>query len=303
MLPSIAASSSGHWNQDGSRRWQRVDAAVGAECAPRRRCRRGSPRPAPAPSPAAGRVAARGSARRAGAARICSISARLCSTSRMRIQTRALTSPACSTGTSNCELVVGRVAGRAARVEVAARGAADIAAGGELPRERRLTGCRCRRCGPAARRCRRRARPARESAGARRRPARAAARCLRRARSTRDAAGHDAIHHQPVAEARRRRAQHLLAQHAAVRVHEREGGVVADRADVAEVVGEPLELGHRARAATRRAAAPRRRARPRPPARRRAHRRRCCRRRRGRRAAPRARAARPPSAPRCPCAT
>src|SRR5204863_5002500 len=24
MLPSIAASSSGHWNQDGSRRWQRA---------------------------------------------------------------------------------------------------------------------------------------------------------------------------------------------------------------------------------------------------------------------------------------
>ena len=38
------------------------------------------------------------------AARICSISDRLCSTSRMRIQTRALTSPASSTGTSNDEL-------------------------------------------------------------------------------------------------------------------------------------------------------------------------------------------------------
>ena len=36
----------------------------------------------------------------AGVPRICSISARLCSTSRMRIQTRALTSPASSTGTS-----------------------------------------------------------------------------------------------------------------------------------------------------------------------------------------------------------
>ena len=31
MLPSIAASSSGHWNQDGSRRWQRSIGAVGAE--------------------------------------------------------------------------------------------------------------------------------------------------------------------------------------------------------------------------------------------------------------------------------
>ena len=27
MLPSIAASSSGHWNQDGSRGWQRAIAA------------------------------------------------------------------------------------------------------------------------------------------------------------------------------------------------------------------------------------------------------------------------------------
>ena len=27
-------------------------------------------------------------------------------------------------------------------------------------------------------------------------------------------------------------------------VHEREGGIVADRADVAEVVGDALELGH-----------------------------------------------------------
>ena len=32
---------------------------------------------------------------------ICSISLRLCSTSRMRIQTRALTSPSSRTGTSN----------------------------------------------------------------------------------------------------------------------------------------------------------------------------------------------------------
>ena len=35
---------------------------------------------------------------------ICSISFRLCSTSRMRIQTRALTSPSSRTGTSNASL-------------------------------------------------------------------------------------------------------------------------------------------------------------------------------------------------------
>ena len=39
-------------------------------------------------------------------------------------------------------------------------------------------------------------------------------------------------------------AQHLLAQHAAMRVHQGEGGIVADRADIAEVVGDALELGH-----------------------------------------------------------
>ena len=59
-----------------------------------------------------------------------------------------------------------------------------------------------------------------------------------------DAAGHDAVHHQPVAEAGVGDAQHVLAQDAAVGVHEREGGVVADGADVAEVVGEALQLGH-----------------------------------------------------------
>ena len=66
----------------------------------------------------------------------------------------------------------------------------------------------------------------------------------RRRQVARDAAGHDAVHHQAVAEAGVGGAQHVLAQDAAVGVHEREGGVVADGADVAEVVGEALELGH-----------------------------------------------------------
>ena len=58
------------------------------------------------------------------------------------------------------------------------------------------------------------------------------------------AAGHDAIAHQPVAETRIGGAQHALAQHAAMGVHERERRVVADRADVAHMVREPFELGH-----------------------------------------------------------
>ena len=56
--------------------------------------------------------------------------------------------------------------------------------------------------------------------------------------------GDDAIHHQPVAEAGCGRAQDMLAQHRAMGVHEREGGVVADRADVAEMIGEAFEFGH-----------------------------------------------------------
>ena len=82
------------------------------------------------------------------------------------------------------------------------------------------------------------------------------ARCAPAAsRSTAHAAGHHAVHHQPVAEAGVARAQHFLAQDAAMGVDEREGGVVADEAEVVDVVGDPLELGHAARAASARAAA------------------------------------------------
>ncbi len=212
----------------------------------------------------------------------------------MRTQTRALTSPSSQHRHLELQPVVGRDSPASARIEGAARGAADIAAGAELPRQLPASGCRWRRCGPAARRCCRRARPAagkrrRISASERARPAR------RRpaSRSARDAARHDAVHHQAMAEAGVGRAQHALAQDAAVGVHEREGGVVADRADVAEMIGEALELGHQRAQPDARAAAPRRRARPRRRGRRRAHRRPCCRRRRGRRAAPPARASAP----------
>jgi hypothetical protein len=107
MLPSIAASSSGHWNQDGSRRWQRST----RPSAPMRTHAKMSPRkPSTSAAPSAA-VRAAGSGLRVAPdgspARICSISARLCSTSRMRIHTRALTSPACTEGTSNCSVPYG----------------------------------------------------------------------------------------------------------------------------------------------------------------------------------------------------
>ena len=78
-----------------------------------------------------------------------------------------------------------------------------------------------------------------------------------------------------------------------MRVHQREGGVVADGADVAEMVGEALELGHQRAQPDARAAAARARAPPRRRARRRARRRPCCRRRCGRRASRRARVGAP----------
>ena len=48
-----------------------------------------------------------------------------------------------------------------------------------------------------------------------------------------------------MAEAGVRDAQHVLAQDAAVCMDQREGGVIADGADVAQVVGETLQLRHK----------------------------------------------------------
>ena len=92
--------------------------------------RRGTPRPARClRRPAAGSSIRRSPVGRRS--RICSIMAVLCSTSRMRIQTRALTSLSLQHRDLELELVVGRIAGRAARIEGAAGGAPDVAAGGE----------------------------------------------------------------------------------------------------------------------------------------------------------------------------
>ncbi len=62
----------------------------------------------------------------------------------------------------------------------------------------------------------------------------------------RDAARRDGVHHQPMPEGGFSRAQGPLAQHAAMGVHQRKGGVVANGADVAEMIGEALELRHQA---------------------------------------------------------
>ena len=59
-----------------------------------------------------------------------------------------------------------------------------------------------------------------------------------------DPARHDAVHHQAMAETGVRRAQHAFAQDAALRMHDGEGSIIAYRADIAEMIGEPLELRH-----------------------------------------------------------
>ena len=59
-----------------------------------------------------------------------------------------------------------------------------------------------------------------------------------------DAARHDAVHHQPMPERAVGGRQHPLAENAAMGMDQRERRVVADRADVAEMVGDALELGH-----------------------------------------------------------
>ena len=141
------------------------------------------------------------------------------------------------------ELVIGRVADRLARIEGAARGAADIASGAEGARERRREiaggdGAVLERRGVVVE-----LDHARET-----RPHRLDQRAesldAAFAEIVGDAAGHDAVHHQPVAETGICRAQGALAQDAAFGIDQREGGVVADGADIAEMIGEALELGH-----------------------------------------------------------
>ena len=142
-------------------------------------------------------------------AMIWSISARLCSTSRMRIQTRALTSPCRQHRNVKIERIIGRIAGRFPRVEIAAAGAPDIAGRAELSRKFGAHDAG-RRCGPAARRCCRKAQRGAEIAvGCFSAIARRVA-TPRAAKIGRDAAGHDAIHHQAMPKTGFGRAQHQL---------------------------------------------------------------------------------------------
>ena len=132
MLPSMTASSSGHWNQDGSRRWQRAMRPVAVEAQPRQHvaaesfgeaeafAAAGRHRPRPAPVPPA------------AAARICSIK-------RHALLDLADADPDPRIDVAGIEHrhlerepVIGRIADGAARIEGAAGGAAHIAAGAEL---------------------------------------------------------------------------------------------------------------------------------------------------------------------------
>jgi len=76
-------------------------------------------------------------------------------------------------------------------------------------------------------------------------------RCAVRLEIGRDTAGHDAVHHQAMAEARGCRAQYVLAENSAMRVHDGERCIVANGANVAQVIGQPLELRHQRAQITR----------------------------------------------------
>ena len=246
MLPSIAASSSGHWNQDGSRRWQRAIRAVGVEPQPDQH------------------VAAEAFDQRhalAGRARRPAASARSGAAGQpvedLLDQRQALLDLADADPDARidvallehrhleAQLVVGRIAGRrgarrsrgprrgrhsrrrrtaraSAGVEDAGGDGAILQRGGVVVELDQLGKA------PADRR-----RSASRSAA--RRPA---------SRSTATPPGtmRSIIRRWPKQASAARSTS--LAQDAAVGVHQRERGVVADRADVAEMVGEPLELGH-----------------------------------------------------------
>ena len=135
MLPSIAASSSGHWNQDGSRRWQRSmrpAASMRSQTSTSPRNASTSAMPSHGPLALERDAHCAFAADRPASARSATGSARSpgCGSRRARVdvalvQHRHL----------EVQPVVGRIADRPARVEVAARGAADKAAGAEPARQ------------------------------------------------------------------------------------------------------------------------------------------------------------------------
>ena len=140
MLPSMTASSSGHWNHEGSRRWQRSMLPSASDAGPRPAHRRESPRPAPrlraCPSPAVAsgefRIGPDGS----------------CSQDlvddRHALLDLADADPDAGIHVAVLEhrhfelqLIVRRIARRASRVEAPSRSPADVASRPELSRQRR----------------------------------------------------------------------------------------------------------------------------------------------------------------------
>ena len=245
MLPSIAASSSGHWNQDGSRRWQRAIAAVRSKAHPREdvaaeafdqgeTLRRLTSRRPP-------NIGANGASRQTVEDLL---------DQRQRLGDLVDAHPHAGIHVAflpdshiEAQVAVRSVARLLAGVEGAARGAADVAAGavlaGQLPRQDAGGDGAVLQRGGAVVELDQLGEAAADGADEGRQPLR-----TRLGKVDSGAARHYAVHHQAVAEAGVGDAQDVLAQDAAVGVNEREGSVVADCADVAEVVGEALELGH-----------------------------------------------------------
>ena len=137
MLPSIAASSSGHWNQDGSRRWQRSI----SPSAPMRTATSTSPRK---PSTSASPSRAPPDLARS----VCSLPVGQ-PLENLIDQLQALLDLADADPHPRIDvavvahrhlelkLVIGRIGHCLARIEGAARGASDIAAGAEGAGKRR----------------------------------------------------------------------------------------------------------------------------------------------------------------------
>ena len=141
------------------------------------------------------------------------------------------------------ERVIGRIGQGAPGVEGALRSPADIAAGGELAGQGGL-----QNAGSDRAVLQRRGVVIEGDQGwkpvAHDRDEVAETAMIGQAEIDRHTPGGHGIHHQAMAERRGAGAQNLFAQYAAMGVHQSERGVVTDRADVAQMVGETLQLGH-----------------------------------------------------------
>ena len=260
MLPSIAASSSGHWNHDASRRWQRSMRPAGVDPQPdqhvaaerldqrhafaRRRSARSRPRTSPCRQPV----------------------------QHLFDQRQALLDLLDADPDARIDVALGQHRHFEAQLRHMADSRSTCAHRSRGPKrgrhsrrrrsgaQDRRTGCRCPRCDPAATRSRRRAPPAQESARVSHRSARGWPHAPSAGRSTATPPGtmQSIIRRWP--KQRGGAAQHALAQHAAMRQHDAERCIVADRAEIAEVVGDPLQLRHHAAQPYARAAAARCRA-------------------------------------------